>query len=114
GGVGLGQHPVQAVHALEPGRIGGDGIGRGVPRVPAQRPEGADVRQDVARVAEAVLAGDHAGLVGAVVTHHDVGELPGRDRLAAADVEDLPGGALVRQHEAVGVHYVVDVDVVPD
>src|SRR5262249_61181983 len=61
-----------------------------------------------------VLAGDHAALVGAVVTHHDVGELPGRDRLAAADVENLPGGALVGQHEDVGVHHVVDVDVVAD
>ena len=54
------------------------------------------------------------GSVGAVLAHDDVGEFPGRDRLAAADVEDPPDGAVVLQDEHVGVHHVVDVDVVAD
>ena len=54
------------------------------------------------------------GLVGTVLTHDDVGELPGGDRLATADVEDPPAGAVVRQHEHVRVHDVVDIDVVAD
>ena len=39
-----------------------DRFGRRALRLPAQRPEGADVREDVAGVAEAVLAGHHAWL----------------------------------------------------
>ena len=82
--------------------------------LPAQRPQGADVGQDVPGVAEAVFSGHYARLAGPVLAHHDVREFPGGDRPAASDVEDPPGGAVVRQHEHVGVHDVVDVDVVAD
>ena len=112
--VGLGQHPVQAVHALEPFGVGSDRVGRGVLRLPAQRPQRADVGQDVPGVAEPVLAGHRGRQVGAVLAPHDLGELPGGDRLAAADVEHPAHRALVRQHQHVGVHHVVDVDVVAD
>ena len=60
--VRLGQHAVEAVHALEPFGVRGDRVGRRALRLPAQRPQGADVRHDVPGVAEAVLAGHHAGL----------------------------------------------------
>ncbi len=53
------------------------GVCRGSQPSAAQR---ADVREDVARVAEAVFAGYHARLVGAVLPHDDVGELAGGDR----------------------------------
>ena len=54
------------------------------------------------------------GCVGPVLAHDDVGEFPGGDRLAAPDIEDPSRGAVVREHQHVGVHDVLDVDVVPD
>ena len=65
-------------------------MGRGAPRFPAQRAKRADVGLDVARVAEAVLAGHHSRPRRPVLAHHDVREFPGGDRMAAADVEDPP------------------------
>ena len=56
----------------------------------------------------------HSRLVRSVLAHDDVREFPGGDRLAAADVEDPPGGAVVPEHQHVGVDHVLDVDVVPD
>jgi len=65
-------------------------------------------------VAKPVLTGDHGRLGRPVVLPHDIGEFPGRYRGAAADVEDPPGGAVVGQHQHIGVDDIVDVDVVPD
>src|SRR5262245_43676685 len=113
-GVGIGQDPVEALHALQPGRIIGDRIGRRALWFPAEVAERTDVGQDVPGIAEAILAGRDAGLIGAVLAHDDVGELPGRHRLTAADVEHLAGGPLIGQHENIGVDDVVDVDVIAD
>ena len=55
--VRLVQHAVEAVHALEPGGVRRDRVGRRALRLPAERPQRADVGEDVARVAEPVLAG---------------------------------------------------------
>ena len=65
-------------------------------------------------IAEPVFTGYHGRLAGAVLAHDDVGKFPGGDGAATSDVEDTPGGAPVRQHQDVGVHYVVDVDVIAD
>ena len=81
---------------------------------PAQRPQGADVGQDVPCVTEAVLASHHSRLRRPVLAHHDVRKFPGGDRPAASDVKDPAHGAGVRQNQHVGVYDVVDADVIAD
>ena len=112
--VGVGQHPVQALHALKPRGVRRHGPGWRAPRFPAQLPQRADIGQAVPRVAEAVVPGHHSRLVRPILAHDDVREFPGGDRLTAANVEDPPGGAIVPEHQHIGVHHVLDVDVIPD
>ncbi len=68
----------------------------------------------MARVAEAVLASHYARLARTVVAPDDVSKFTGCHRLAPAHVEDPPCGTVILQHEDVGVHNVVYVDVIPD
>src|SRR5215469_5980572 len=110
----LRQHAVETLHAVEPRGVRGDRFGRATLRLPAQGLQGADIRDDVAGVAKAVVAGHPAWLIGAVLTHNDVGEFPGGDPYTATDVEDPPGGEVVLQREHVGIYDVIDVDVVAD
>ena len=112
--VGLGEYSVQAFDLFQPRRVLRDRLGRRTAWFPAQRPQGADVGQDVAGIAEAVLPGHRAWLGRAVLAHDDVGEFPRGDRGAAADVENPADGPVVLQDQHVGVHDVVDVDVVAD
>ena len=80
--------------------------------LPAQPPQRADVGQDVPRVAEAVLPRHHSRHVGPVLAHDDAGEFPGGNRLAAPDIENPSRRAVVREHQHIGVHHVLDVDIV--
>src|ERR1700677_3607521 len=85
-----------------------------MPRFPAQCLQSRDVREDVASVAEAVLAGHRPRLGRSVLAHHDVREFPGGYRPAAADIEHSPHGAVVRQYEHIRIDDIVDVDVITD
>ena len=60
--VGLGEYSVQAFDLFQPRGVLLDRFGRRTAGFPAQRPQGADVRQDVAGIAEAVLPGHHSRL----------------------------------------------------
>src|SRR5580693_1381408 len=68
----------------------------------------------MASVTEAVLTGDFGRLLGAVLAHDYLRELPRRHRLAPADVENAPNGPVVLQHEDVGVDDIVNVYVITD
>src|SRR4029077_6838276 len=67
----IGQYTVQTLKAVEPCGVRGDRFGRRALRLPSQGSQGTDVRENVAGVAEAVVAGHPARLVGTVLTHDD-------------------------------------------
>src|SRR5262245_11191250 len=82
-GVRLGEDLVEPGHPLEPLGVLGDRVDGGTPRLPAELLQGSDVGDDVAGVAEAVLAAHHTRLLRAVLAPYDVRELHRRVRRAA-------------------------------
>ena len=113
--VGLGQHSVETVHALKPRGICRDRFGRRTLGLPAQSSQSALMSERMCRVSPKRYS---------PVTTPAWREPYWRmtmsanslvvTALAAAHVEDPPGGAVVLQYQHIGVYHVVDVDVVAD
>jgi len=110
--LGLGEGIVDVGLLSCPSKILSDHLRLRNPWLPTQRPKLRDIREDVAGIADAVetgqlgLDGDSRGL------NDQLGELTHGHATVATDVEDLVVGPTIVQHKEVGLHHVVDGDVV--